>query len=130
MAATPDSPAYGRLSVMLQYRFSVQPLFRVPAGAFRPPPRVESAVVRLKPIRARSTHAKDEALFATIVTKAFGQRRKTLRNALKGLVPEAMLASLGIDPGARAEVLPLSAYVAIANAAADADPNLRQPSSE
>ena len=127
MAARPDSPEYGRLSVMLQYRFSVQPLFRVPAGAFRPTPKVESAVVRLKPIYARSRSAIDEALFAKVVKRAFGQRRKTLRNALKGLVTEETLVSLGIDPGARAEVLPLDAYVAIANAVAKDDLNLTRP---
>jgi len=129
MAAEPDTPDYGRLSVMIQYRFSVQPLFRVPPGAFRPPPRVESAIVRLRPIRARAHSARDEAMLARVVTRAFGQRRKTLRNALKGLVDEETLVALGIDPGARGEVLPLEKYVALANAAYDTDARLRRPSS-
>jgi 16S rRNA (adenine1518-N6/adenine1519-N6)-dimethyltransferase len=129
MAARPDSSEYGRLSVMLQYRFRVQPLFRVPAGAFRPAPKVESAMVRLQPIHARSRDARDEEVFATVVAKAFGQRRKTLRNALKWLVPATTLAALGIDPGARAENLPVDAYVAIANALAGVDPGVKQPSS-
>ncbi len=129
MAAKPDTPEYGRLSVMLQYRFSVEPLFRVPAGAFRPPPKVESAVVRLKPLRIPRQRAKDEAMLAEVVTKAFGQRRKTLRNALRGLVPEGTLVALGIDPGARGEVLPLEAFVAIANASFESASSLRPSSS-
>jgi 16S rRNA (adenine1518-N6/adenine1519-N6)-dimethyltransferase len=104
-------------------------LFRVPAGAFRPAPKVESAMVRLQPIHARSIDARDEGVFATVVAKAFGQRRKTLRNALKLLVPATTLASLGIDPGARAENLPVDAYVAIANALAGVDPSVKPPSS-
>lgn len=119
MAAAPNTPEYGRLSVMLQYRFGVAQLFRVPAGAFQPPPRVESAVVRLRPLVARRANALDEVLLGRVVTKAFGQRRKTLRNALKGLVDAERLVALGIDPGVRGEVLPLESFVAIANAIAE-----------
>ncbi|MBL8540304.1 MAG: 16S rRNA (adenine(1518)-N(6)/adenine(1519)-N(6))-dimethyltransferase RsmA [Betaproteobacteria bacterium] len=127
MAAAPATPAYGRLSVMLQYRFEVVPLFHVPPGAFRPPPKVESAVVRLLPLASRALAPRDESLLAELVRRAFGQRRKTLRNALKGLAGEDLLRGLGLDPAARAEVLPVAAFVAIANAAAEA--RLTPPSS-
>lgn len=130
MAAGPDTSDYGRLSVMLQYRFDVEPLFGVSPGAFRPPPKVESAVVRLRPIRTRQHAAKDESILAKVVTKAFGQRRKTLRNALKGVVSEETLIALGIDPGARGEVLSIDAFVAIANAVADGVASVRPLSSE
>jgi 16S rRNA (adenine1518-N6/adenine1519-N6)-dimethyltransferase len=130
MAAAPATPAYGRMSVMLQYRFDVDPLFSVPPGAFRPPPKVESAVVRLRPLRTPRFTVKDEAAFSEVVTRAFGQRRKTLRNALKAVVPEQVLAALGIDPGARGEVLSPEAFAAIANAAADAAQTPRLTSSE
>ncbi len=129
MAAAPATPAYGRLSVMLQYRFEVDPLFGVPPSAFRPPPKVHSTVVRLRPVRVPAVAARDESLLAQIVTKAFGQRRKTLRNALKGLVSEDALRALGIDPGVRGEALPIAAFVAIANVAAEAASRVRRPSS-
>ena len=83
MSAAPETPDYGRLSVMLQARFRVERLFIVPAGAFRPAPKVESAVARLTPLARRRPRIDDEALFAQIVAAAFGQRRKTLRNALR-----------------------------------------------
>ncbi len=129
MAAKPDTPEYGRLSVMLQYRFEVEPLFRVPAQAFRPLPKVESAVVRLRPSRVPRTRAIDEEMLAQVVTRAFGQRRKTLRNALRGLIPEATLIELGISPGVRGEVLPIDAFVEIANASVDGSSGLRPSSS-
>jgi 16S rRNA (adenine1518-N6/adenine1519-N6)-dimethyltransferase len=119
MTAAPDTPAYGRLSVMLQYRFAVEPLFDVPPGAFRPAPRVESTVARLRPLHPVTVVA-DESIFAEVVSRAFRQRRKTLRNALKGVVSPDVLETLGIDPGARGEVLSIAAFVAIANATAAA----------
>lgn len=130
IAAAPATPEYGRLSVMLQYRFRVEALFRVPPQAFRPRPKVESAVVRLLPVASGSPTASDEKIFTQIVKRAFGQRRKTLRNALKGLVTEETLGTLGIDPGARGEVLPLEAFVAIANASAASPSSLRLAASE
>lgn len=130
MAAAPATPAYGRLSVMLQYRFEVEPLFGVPAGAFRPPPKVESTVVRLRPVHTPAVAAVDESIFAEVVTRAFGQRRKTVRNALKGFVSEDILRALGIAGGARGEVLSIAAFVAIANATAEAGRRLRSSSSE
>jgi len=115
MVAGPSEPEYGRLSVMLQYRFRLERLFAVGPEAFRPPPKVHSAVVRLVPRAIPELQALDEAEFSRVVAKAFSMRRKTLRNALSGIVSEANLLELGIDPGARAEALPVAAFVTIAN---------------
>jgi 16S rRNA (adenine1518-N6/adenine1519-N6)-dimethyltransferase len=116
MTATPGMPDYGRLTVMLQALFRVTRLFTVPAGAFRPAPKVESAVARLVPLREDRPHIVNEALFARIVAAAFGQRRKTLRNALGGLASEAQLLTAGIDPALRGEVLAVTDFVRLANA--------------
>ena len=118
MIAAPSTPAYGRLSVMLQYRFEMRKLFDVKPGAFRPPPKVDSAVVRLAPRPAASLGAKDDGALARVVTAAFTKRRKTLRNALAGVIDEAGLRTLGIDPGLRPENLGVAEYVAIADAIA------------
>ena len=115
MAALPATHEYGRLSVMLQVRFRVERLFIVPAGAFRPAPKVESAVARLTPLTTDRPAIANEALFAQIVAMAFGQRRKTLRNALKLLVTEAELKRAGIDPSLRGEVLAVTDFVRLAN---------------
>lgn len=109
MVAKPSTPDYGRLSVMLQVRFSMKKLFNVAPGAFRPPPKVESAVVRLVPLQEKP--ACDEALFEKIVREAFSARRKTLRNALP-LAP-ADYQALGIDPKLRPENLSPADYVRI-----------------
>jgi 16S rRNA (adenine1518-N6/adenine1519-N6)-dimethyltransferase len=116
MTAAPGGRAYGRLTVMLAYRFAIERLFYVPAGAFRPRPQVESAFARLTPLAPRRWQAADEALFRRIVAAAFSQRRKTLRNALGKLVPEETMRALDIDPQARAETLSVGQYVAMANA--------------
>ncbi len=113
MAAVHSTPAYGRLSVMLQRRFLVQRLFRVSAGAFRPPPKVESAIVRLTPRPAADVAPVNEKLFSTVVTSAFGARRKTLRNALSALIDAADLSALGIDPGLRPENVCPADYIRI-----------------
>ncbi|HEX9179036.1 MAG TPA: 16S rRNA (adenine(1518)-N(6)/adenine(1519)-N(6))-dimethyltransferase RsmA [Burkholderiales bacterium] len=118
MVAAPSGSEYGRLSVMLQYRFAMEKLFGVAPGCFRPPPKVESAVVRMVPLARPEPAALDEKLLAAAVTRAFTRRRKTLRNALDGVVNEAELLSLGIDPGLRPENLTVADYVAIANLAA------------
>jgi 16S rRNA (adenine1518-N6/adenine1519-N6)-dimethyltransferase len=113
MVARPSTADYGRLSVMLQVRFSMKKLFNVSAGAFRPPPKVESAVVRLVPLAAPP--ACDAALLERIVREAFSARRKTLRNALRGelrLTPDDY-AELGIDPALRPENLSPADYVRI-----------------
>lgn len=101
MAAGANEPDYGRLSATLAARARVEPLFRVGRGAFRPPPRVDSAVVRLAPVPAPFPLA-SLALYDQLVTRAFGQRRKTLANALKGLAGSPALQAAGIDPRARA----------------------------
>lgn len=118
MTAIPGTPDYGRLSVMLQARFRVMRLFTVPPGAFRPPPKVESAVARLVPLGDAKPAITDEALFARIVGAAFGQRRKTLRNALAELVDEAQMREANVDPGARGETLSVETFVRLANAVA------------
>src|SRR5574342_317295 len=115
MVAEPSTPEYGRLSVMLQYRFRLEKLFRVAPGSFRPPPKVESAVVRLTPIPQPEPAALDEGLLSKVVTRAFTRRRKTLRNALAGTIDAESLQKLGIHPGLRPENLAVSDYVRIAN---------------
>jgi 16S rRNA (adenine1518-N6/adenine1519-N6)-dimethyltransferase len=109
ICAAPGSSDYGRLSVMLQARCAPTALFRVRPGAFRPAPKVDSAVFRLQPHSAALDAAAPQR-FAHIVRAAFGQRRKALRNSLKGLVDAAGFASAGVDPGLRAGVLAVSAY--------------------
>lgn len=115
MAAGPGSKVYGRLSVMLQAYCTVTALFTVPPGAFRPPPKVDSAVVRLVPRHPASIGIHDPARFAAVVRAAFGQRRKTLRNALQAVCDADALHAAGIDPQARAEQLPVTDFVHLAN---------------
>lgn len=115
MVAEPGTPDRGRLSVMLQYRFHIEPLFEVPAGAFTPRPRVTSAFVRLRPLRPLPHPARDEGIFASIVTSGFSTRRKTLRNALRSHLEDADFAALGIDPLLRAENLSVADFVRLAN---------------
>jgi 16S rRNA (adenine1518-N6/adenine1519-N6)-dimethyltransferase len=110
MVAQHSTPDYGRLSVMLQTRFKMQKLFNVAPGAFRPPPKVASAVVRLVPIAEQPDW--DEAVLEKIVREAFSARRKTLRNALP-LEPRDY-EELGIDPKLRPENLSPADYVRIA----------------
>lgn len=105
MAAKPDAEAYGRLTVMLAAHCRVEKLFDVGPGAFRPPPRVDSAVVRLVPHAAPPFEIADRGRYARVVAAAFGQRRKTLRNALRGIVDAAGFEAAGVDPGRRAETL-------------------------
>lgn len=115
MAAGPGEAAYGRLSVMLQYRCRVEPLFTVGPEAFRPPPKVWSAVVRLVPRETCAVAVRDEDHFAEIVRRAFAQRRKTLRNSLRDILDAAHIEAAGIDPGARPETLSLEAFAALSN---------------
>jgi len=114
MAAEPGSKVYGRLSVMLQLACRVEPLFDVPPGAFRPPPKVDSSVVRLAPLPADARHDADPARLHAVVKAAFAQRRKTLGNALRQLMDADAIRSAGIDPKARAEVLAPMDFVALA----------------
>ncbi len=115
MVAEPSTPAYGRLSVMLQYRLEMIYLITVPPEAFEPAPKVESAFVRCVPHATLPCVANDEAIFAKIVTAAFGQRRKTLRNTLKGLLDDDGFIALNINPQLRAENLAVADFVVIAN---------------
>ena len=115
MVAEPSTPAYGRLSVMLQYYLQMEYLFTVPPEAFDPAPKVESAFVRCVPHASLPFVAKDTKLFAKIVLTAFSQRRKTLRNTLKGLLDDAGFAKLSIDSQLRAENLGVAQFVAITN---------------
>ena len=110
MVAKPSTPEYGRLSVMLQTRFRMEKLFRVAPGAFRPPPKVDSAVVRMVPLR--TPLGCDEKRFEELVRGAFSARRKTLRNAMP--LSAGDFAALGIDPGLRPENLSPEDYVRIA----------------
>ena len=109
MAARPSTPDYGRLSVMLQARFAMKKLFNVAPGAFRPPPKVESAVVRLIPLPERI--GCDEKVFEKIVREAFSARRKTLRNALPLAAED--YEDLGLDPKLRPENLSPGDYLRI-----------------
>jgi 16S rRNA (adenine1518-N6/adenine1519-N6)-dimethyltransferase len=115
MTAAPGTADYGRLTVMLQARFAVTRLFVVPAGAFRPAPKVESALARLVPLRAAKPFIADPALFARVTAAAFGQRRKTMRNALSALCTAEALAAAGVDPAARGETLAVADFVRLAN---------------
>ena len=114
LAAAPDTEAYGRLSVMMQYHCAVEPLFNVPPGAFTPAPKVDSAVVRLTPHRPSPYPPVDEPLFGKLVKAAFSQRRKTLRNTLKPLFAAPQLEQLPVDLRQRAETLGVSDYVRLA----------------
>jgi 16S rRNA (adenine1518-N6/adenine1519-N6)-dimethyltransferase len=118
MVAAPGDSEFSRLSVMLQYRFDMEKLFDVPADSFDPAPKVESAVVRLTPLRPLPHPARDETIFADVVARAFSQRRKTLRNTLKGVITAEQLAALGINAGARAQELPVADFVRIADTVA------------
>ncbi|MBI3716386.1 MAG: 16S rRNA (adenine(1518)-N(6)/adenine(1519)-N(6))-dimethyltransferase RsmA [Betaproteobacteria bacterium] len=117
MVAAPASEAYGRLSVMLQVRFQMKRLFDVPPGAFTPPPKVDSAIVRMVPLPDTRLRGRDEALFARMVTAGFGQRRKTLANTLKLFLSAADIEAAGIDPKRRAETLSVAEFVTLADLA-------------
>jgi 16S rRNA (adenine1518-N6/adenine1519-N6)-dimethyltransferase len=116
MLAPPGGAEYGRLTVTLGYRFEIESLFDVAPAAFRPAPAVRSAVVRLVPKPSDALHARNEQVFRDVVTAAFGQRRKTLRNALRALMSADRIEALGIDPNLRGENLAIGDFVRIANA--------------
>ncbi|MBX3616137.1 16S rRNA (adenine(1518)-N(6)/adenine(1519)-N(6))-dimethyltransferase RsmA [Nitrosomonas sp.] len=115
MVGAPDSSNYGRLSVMLQYRFDMEYILDVPPESFSPMPKVESAVVRMTPKTKFIIKAANEDLFSQIVSAAFSLRRKTLRNALYHYLKAEDFIALEIDSRARAENLPLEKFVAITN---------------
>ena len=114
MAAEPGSKVYGRLSVMLQLVCRIEPLFEVPPGAFRPPPKVDSAVVRMVPLPPERLPQADPARLYAVVKAAFSQRRKTLSNALKQVMDAEAIRSADVDPKARAEALSLADFVRLA----------------
>ncbi|MEO7072768.1 MAG: 16S rRNA (adenine(1518)-N(6)/adenine(1519)-N(6))-dimethyltransferase RsmA [Rhodanobacter sp.] len=114
MAAAPGSKVYGRLSVMLQLACTVEPLFDVPASAFRPPPKVDSSVVRLVPLAAHARHDANADDVHAVVKAAFAQRRKTLSNALGKLLDADAMRQADVDPRARAETLAPPAFVRLA----------------
>ena len=118
MGAGPGSKTYGRLSVMLQAVCDVQPLFDVPPIAFRPPPKVDSSVVRLVPRDRASVGVNDPALFERVVRDAFGQRRKTLRNALQAICSSDQMVAAGVRPELRAEQLEVAQFIKLSNALA------------
>jgi 16S rRNA (adenine1518-N6/adenine1519-N6)-dimethyltransferase len=116
MAAQPGSKIYGRLSVMLQARCRVTPQFTIPPEAFSPAPKVNSAFVHIVPYATPPVQIDDPELFQQMVTQAFGQRRKTLRNSLRKLIDAEAIEQLGIDPGLRAERLSVEEFARLANA--------------
>jgi 16S rRNA (adenine1518-N6/adenine1519-N6)-dimethyltransferase len=116
IVAAPGTPAYGRLTVMLAPRVSAERLLDVGPGAFRPAPKVASSVVRLV-VRDQLPPWAGSPLYAAVVTAAFGQRRKTLRNALSRYLTAPQIGALGIDPGLRAETLTPMQFGALAQAA-------------
>lgn len=113
LAAKPDTSNYSRLSVMAQYHFQVNALFLVPPESFEPIPKVESAIVRLIPHKEKTIKVDDDKAFAKLVTQAFSQRRKTLRNVLKDICTVQQLESIGIDPTRRAQSLSLQQFADI-----------------
>jgi len=115
MVAVPGESDFSRLSVMLQYRFHLEWLIDVPPESFDPPPKVQSAVVRLIPKDVSELNAKSQEKLSQVVQTAFSQRRKMLRNTLKGNLSDAGFAELGIDPTRRPEDIAVADYVRIAN---------------
>jgi 16S rRNA (adenine1518-N6/adenine1519-N6)-dimethyltransferase len=115
MVAPSGGSDYGRLSVMLQYRFGLEQILTVPAAAFRPPPKVESALVRMVPLQRGASERCDEALLARIVTRAFMQRRKTLRNSLRAYLASHDFAALELEAEARAQQLSVADFVKVTN---------------
>ncbi|MBK1722489.1 16S rRNA (adenine(1518)-N(6)/adenine(1519)-N(6))-dimethyltransferase RsmA [Thiocystis violacea] len=117
IVADPGDKIYGRLSVMIQTFCDAQRLFRIGPGAFTPAPKVESAFMRLRPLRPLPHEILSPGMHARIVAAAFGQRRKTLRNSLSGLIDLPLFEEAGIDPSLRAETLDVSAFARLANLA-------------
>lgn len=115
LAAPPNTTHYGRLSVMVQYHCQVTQLFDVPPGAFHPPPKVYSSIVRLVPFPTLPFVARDYGLFEQLVKQAFAQRRKTIRNCLKTMVSDDIWQQVDIDSSRRGEELTVEEYVKLSN---------------
>jgi len=116
MAAPPGGKDYGRLSVMLQFRYRIDRLFNVAPGSFHPVPKVQSSIVRMIPLPVDQVADVTLKAFGEVVTAAFGQRRKTLRNALARLLTEAQIRAAGVDPGARGETVDVAGFVRLTRA--------------
>jgi 16S rRNA (adenine1518-N6/adenine1519-N6)-dimethyltransferase len=116
LAASPGTKNWGRLGIMAQYQCQVEHLFDVPPSAFRPQPKVQSAIVRLTPWTESPWPQCSESQLRALVKASFAHRRKTLRNNLKEIISSTQLETLGIDPGARAETLELIQFIEITNA--------------
>jgi 16S rRNA (adenine1518-N6/adenine1519-N6)-dimethyltransferase len=116
LAARPNTSDYGKLSVMIQYHCAVDSLFNVPPDAFSPPPKVDSSIVRLVPHPSPPVAVNDLAAFEKLVSSAFAQRRKTLRNNLKDRLSDQQWQAVGIDPQRRAETLSLDEFARLAQA--------------
>lgn len=115
LIATPNHKAYGRLSVMAQYYCKIMSVLDIPPSAFRPAPKVDSAVVRLTPYLSPPSPVREIAILRQITTRAFNQRRKTIHNSLGQLFTDTQFSQLGIDTTARAENLSVAQYVDLAN---------------
>lgn len=118
LTASPNSKHWGRLSVMVQYHCHTEFLFMVPPQAFVPAPKVDSAIIRLTPRKNITQPAQDYPLFSRLVNQAFTQRRKAIRNSIKGFLSTEAIAATGIDPDLRPDALSVEQYVILANSAA------------
>lgn len=121
LAAAPNDSAYGRLSVLTTMRAEVEHLFDVPPEAFNPPPKVDSSVIRITPRAEPLVPPAEQARFERLVTAAFTQRRKTLRNNLKPLMAASTIEAAGIDPSLRAQALDIPAFLRLARQLDSAD---------
>ncbi len=119
MAAGPGAKTYGRLSVMLQFRYRIERLFHVAPGSFTPAPKVQSSIVRMTPLQPADVPDVPLVLFGEVVTAAFTQRRKTLRNALGRLLTEGQIEQALVDPAVRAETLEVAAFVRLTRKVAE-----------
>ncbi len=123
MVAGPGTKRYGVLSLMVQFLADVEIAFRVPRGAFSPPPKVDSAVVLIKKLPGPRVNVKNTTLFKKLIRRAFQHRRKTLQNALRGLIhdPEEAILRAGIDPRARPETLTLEDFARLSDCIVQTD---------
>ncbi|MDH5409246.1 MAG: 16S rRNA (adenine(1518)-N(6)/adenine(1519)-N(6))-dimethyltransferase RsmA [Gammaproteobacteria bacterium] len=117
ITASPGTKQYGRLTIMLNYYCQSEKLMTIGPGAFNPPPKVDSAIIRLIPHSTPPVQIHDLDLFSEIITQAFSQRRKTIRNSVKSWLDQSQIESLSIDPGLRPEQLNLNQFADLANAA-------------
>lgn len=127
ICAPPGSKTYGRLSIMMRYYCETEWLFDVPPESFTPAPKVDSAIIRLTPHKTSPCNVHDLEQLNKIIILAFSQRRKTIRNALKTLLPEADLTALLIDPTRRPETLSLEEFVQISNTISNPDSKFFNP---